>query len=130
MNRSASMLHRPIAFATMLLVADGLARADIVDIAWGAEGRFEHRFEIAPGKFAELCGKLDKGQSVRWSFESAAPLDFNIHYHVGKDVVYPAQMRQVSKAGERLTVTLAQDYCWMWTNKTAASATVSVQLQR
>ena len=122
--------NRCAALLALLLAAASPARAEIVDIAWGAQGRFEHRFDIAPGKFAELCGKLEAGQAVRWSFESAAPLDFNIHYHVGKDVVYPAQMKQVAKAGDRLAVALAQDYCWMWTNKTAARATVSVQLQR
>ncbi len=116
--------------AAALAAAAGPARAEIVDIAWGADGRFEHRFEVKAGKFAELCGKLDKGQSVRWRFESPQALHFNIHYHVGKDVVYPVQQAGTAQAEGQLAVALDQDYCWMWTNKSAQAATLLVKLAR
>ena len=41
------------------------AMADVIDIAWDAQGRFERSFGVAPGKFAELCGKLPAGLKVR-----------------------------------------------------------------
>jgi hypothetical protein len=37
---------------------------------------------------------------VRWNFTAAAPVDFNIHYHVGKEAVFPVKQAQ----GERLGI--------------------------
>ena len=106
------------------------AAANIVDIAWTADDRFIHKSQIAAGKFVEICGKVSAGEAVRWSFNADAPLDFNIHYHVGKDVVYPTKRAQVSGGGDVLTAPVAQDYCWMWTNKTALPAGLAVELGR
>jgi hypothetical protein len=100
----------------------------LVDIAWGAQGQFSMDKNIAPGKFVEACGKLDAGAKVAWRFEANAATDFNIHYHVGKDVVYPAQLRQTQGAQDELLVSLAQDYCWMWTNKGAAAVRLQATL--
>lgn len=122
--------HLLVMAVAALAAALGPARAEIVDIAWGQDGRFEHRFEVRPGKFAELCGKLDKGQAVRWRFDSPQPLHFNIHYHVGKEVVYPVRQSGVATAEGSLAAALDQDYCWMWTNKSAQAATLQVQLAR
>ena len=106
------------------------ARAELVEIAWGRDGRFEHRFELKPGKFAELCGRLEQGTTVRWSYESAAPLNFNIHYHLGKEVVVPVQQQGLARAEGALAVALPQDYCWMWTHKSGKAASLLVQLAR
>ena len=106
------------------------ARADVVDIAWDANGRFERSLNVAPAKFAEVCGKLPAGLKVRWDFESGTPLDFNVHYHVGKEVVFPSKLTAVSAAKDVLDTKVVQDYCWMWSNKSASSATVTVKLQR
>ena len=38
---------------------------------------------------------------MAWSFEAPAPLDFNIHYHEGKKVRFPAEKSQVTKVGLR-----------------------------
>jgi len=120
-------------FATFaLVVAAGAARASshIVELRWDAGGSFSHSATVAAGKFVEVCGRLDKGASVRWSFEAAVPVDFNIHHHVGKDVVYSAKQTQVSRGEDRLAVQASEDYCWMWTNKGAAAAQLRVQLSR
>lgn len=112
------------------LPAVALASGHIVDIAWDPKGRFAHQASIAPGKFVELCGKLEKGRGVAWSFEAPAPLNFNIHYHQGKDVVYPAQQDQVREGRALLTVALAQDYCWMWSNKGDQPVLLRAALER
>lgn len=106
------------------------ARAEIVEIVWGAEGRFEREMQIAPGKFGELCGRLLKGQRVEWRFEAGAPLDFNIHHHVGKDVHYSDRRSALREAAGRLDVALEQDYCWMWSNKGTAGTLLKVRLAR
>ena len=116
---------------TWVLAATAAAASGaITDIQWSGDGRFRHEARVQAGKFIELCGKLAQGSAVRWKFESSAPLDFNIHYHVGKDVVYPVRLTQVAAAEDALTVAAPQDYCWMWTNKTALPASLAVELGR
>jgi hypothetical protein len=83
---------------------------------------------VPPGKFAELCGALKPGQNVTWSFEAKSALNFNIHYHVGKEVRFPAQIDRTQGAQGELQVDAAQDYCWMWTNKTVIPTTLKVDL--
>lgn len=118
------------ALAASITCGGALAANHIVDIAWSPEGRFTHQAQIAPSKFVEVCGKLAAGNSVRWSFTSAAPVDFNIHYHVGKEAVFPAKQAQVAVGGDTLKVAVAQDYCWMWTNKGSAPVGLTVELAR
>ena len=124
--------HPAASFALVLALAAMAPStlADIVDIAWDADGRFERNVNAAPGKFAEICGKLPAGLKVGWNFEASAPLDFNVHYHVGKEVVFPSKLTAVVTAKDTLATKIDQDYCWMWSNKTAASATIKVKLQR
>ena len=124
-------LHRPaLAAIACLAMAGAPARADMIDIAWDAAGRFEHRVVVAPGQFAEACGRLDRGQAVRWSYEAAGPLDFNIHYHQGRRVAFPVKRAGVARAGGALKVRLDQDYCWMWTNKSARPQSLRMTLAR
>lgn len=106
------------------------AMADINDIAWDSSGGFERSVNVAPGKFAELCGRLPMDAKVRWNFEASVPLDFNVHYHVGKEVMFPSKLVAVNAAKDTLDAKIEQDYCWMWSNKSAAQATVMVKLQR
>lgn len=102
----------------------------IVELRWAGDGSFNHTATVAAGKFVEVCGRLEQGASVRWSFESAMPVDFNIHYHVGKDVVYAARQAQVARGEDRLAVQATEDYCWMWTNKGPSAAQLRLQLRR
>jgi FKBP-type peptidyl-prolyl cis-trans isomerase 2 len=116
--------------AAALLAAASAAAAEIVDIQWSADGRFQHASSVAPGKFVELCGKLPAGAQIRWQFDTGAPVDFNVHYHLGKEVVFPVKLNAVASARDTLDARIAQDYCWMWTNKSAAPTRLSVSLQR
>lgn len=112
------------------LTGPAIAQAAVVDLVWNAEGRFEHRLDVAPGGFAELCGALDKGQAVAWRFDSSADLAFNVHYHLGNDVVYPVKNPGTSRADGRLVVDPSQTYCWMWSNKGKQPARLQVELKR
>ena len=67
---------------------------------------------------------------MRWDFEASTPVDFNVHYHEGKDVVFPAELSAVASAKGTLNTKIEQDYCWMWSNKSAAAATLTVNLRR
>ena len=116
-----------IVAATAFALCDS-ATAQVVPVQWDAAGQFSKKLPIAPGKFVEVCEKLSKGVKVAWSFEATSPLDFNIHYHEGKEVRFPAQKIQVAKDEGTLTTGLEQDYCWMWTNKNATEATLGFRL--
>lgn len=113
---------------TALLLAASPARASLVEITWDENGDFQHVAEIGPGGFAEVCGALSSQERIHWTFEASAALDFNIHYHAGDEVVYPAAFpNTVAKAGV-LVAPLDQSYCWMWTSHQRSPATVTLRL--
>ena len=124
------MIHRISVALSLAILCSTAARADIIDIAWNEQGRFERRVSVAPGKFAEVCGKLARADSVVWRFEASGPLNFNIHYHEGKDVRYPERRDALAGASGRLQVVLDQDYCWMWTNKSGQAVDLNLLLTR
>ena len=99
-------------------------------IQWDSTGRFQHELTVPAGKFAEVCGKLAAPTSVAWAFEADAPTDFNVHYHEGKQVTYPARLTGVNQASAVLQVDAARDYCWMWTNKTGQEARLKLTLRQ
>ena len=55
-------------------------------------------------------------------------LDFNIHFHLGKQVSFPERQKQVQRAQGELTVSAPQDHCWMWSNRGASAGTLSTQV--
>ena len=115
---------------TLLLTAMPVARAELVDIRWSGDGRFTHKGNIAAGKFVEACGKLPAGLKVYWDFEASTAVDFNVHFHEGKGVVFPVELSAVYAARDTLDTKVEQDYCWMWSNQSAEQATLSVNLRR
>ena len=125
-NRLAPSLLASVA----LLLFATTARAEVVEIAWDASGRFERVLDLAPAKFAEVCGRLTKGESIAWSFKSGQPLNFNIHYHEGKNVVFPVKKDRTADLDGELQVGIDQDYCWMWENTSAAGVILTVALRR
>lgn len=106
-----------VALPLLLSLAAPTVHAEIIDLRFDPQGRFEREVQVAPGKFVELCGALPAGAKVQWRYEAAAPLDFNIHYHVGKEVKFPAKAAAQPTAEGVLEADSAQDFCWMWTNK-------------
>ncbi len=117
--------------AILLLAAlSCAAQAEVIEIQWDSTGRFEKAVVVQPGKFAEFCGKLGKGVQVAWSFTSAEPVNFNIHYHEGETVTYPVKQTATASADGSLEVSQQQEYCWMWSDKGAVPAPLRVLLRR
>jgi hypothetical protein len=114
----------------LAMAQQAFAASHIVEIAWGRDAAFVHAASVEPGKFVELCGKLAPGDAIRWEFAASVPVDFNIHYHVGKDSEFPAKQAQVSSGQDTLRVAVREDYCWMWSNKSSSQARIDVRLQR
>ena len=76
---------------------------------------------LEPGKVHEECVRLEKGQVRRYDWKSSGKVDFNIHYHEGREVFYPIKRDEVSKGSGRFTAKTAQEYCWMWTARAPAT---------
>ena len=121
---------RSLCIALALAAGFPRAQAELIDIAWDAQGRFDKVSTVPPGKFVEVCGKLARGVTIEWVFDADLPGDFNIHYHVGKEVAFPARQSAVAHGTGTLEVKSEQDYCWMWTNKSDSAARLELRLNR
>ena len=125
---SVAQAHGLLAVAA--LAAAPLVGAQVIDIAWDAQGRLQRDVRAEPGKFVELCGKLSPGTKVQWRFAADAATDFNVHYHVAKEVRFPVKEDGVRESQGTLDVRIEQDYCWMWSNKGTAPAAIAVEMSK
>ncbi|MBC7954931.1 MAG: hypothetical protein H7Y33_03545 [Cytophagales bacterium] len=128
---------KPIA-SKLLLVATAataaafasIAHAQVIELEWDAQQQFIRSLDVAPGKFVEVCGKLTPPAKVEWQFEAGTPLNFNVHYHEGKEVRFSANKDAQVKLEGELQVKTEQDYCWMWSNKSPAASPLTLRLRR
>jgi hypothetical protein len=110
-----------------------VAAAGVIALLAGAPGAAEEAGKafshaIRPLQIAEECFKLPAGQTIEYAFRSSEPLDFNIHYHRGKDVEYPVRRAQVQEADGRFTAPSSEEFCLMWTNRTLRVVAVKGRL--
>jgi hypothetical protein len=123
-------------FARIPLPAGGPIRAALVLAALAtltavaSEGAGPYSLTLKGKSFDERCLKLAAGESIRYGFRSTAPVDFNIHFHRGAEVVYPVQQAAVREAEASFVAPAADDYCLMWEHAGAGSATVEGTLER
>lgn len=78
----------------------------------------------------EYGGDLKTGEKADSHFEASAPLDFNIHHHVGESGHFAAKEDGVRTSKGELNARSDQDFCWMWTNKSNATISLDVDLKR
>ena len=112
------------------LVLSAASHAEIIDVKWDTANKFERTHAIAQGKFVEICENLSKDAVVTWQFKASTPLNFNIHFHQGKDVSFPEKQDGVSERQGTLVAPSKEDYCWMWTNKGDAPSSIRVMLTK
>ncbi|MBY0365794.1 hypothetical protein [Pelomonas aquatica] len=122
--------RRPFYFlaTAALIVAAPRAKAELIQVTWDSNGRYEHQLTVAPAKFAEVCDRLKPGAQVQWTFEGSAPMNFNIHYHEDKAVRFPAKEDGSTSSKGTLNVTSEQVYCWTWSNKGQADVRLKLEL--
>jgi hypothetical protein len=124
-------LHPTLCCASLIAFAlIGNVQATIVDLSWRSDGTFSRDATLAPKQFLEICGPLATRESVTWWFDASRGVDFNIHYHVGKDVIYPAKADSVKSMSAEFTVKFDQEYCWMWSNTTDQSISLKIHLKK
>ena len=103
-----------LAITFLVGITPAFAKEHIVNVTWDSRGVFRGELPIAKGKFKEACVDLKQGDRVRWSFRADAGTSFNIHYHEGEKVTYPAKKENVAADEGVLDVAVTQGYCWMW----------------
>jgi hypothetical protein len=119
--------------AALLSCAASQALANIVDIKWvpkDGASTYENTLKVPASKAVELCGDLKLKDTVAWRFAADAPLDFNVHYHLGKDATFVTLQRGERSADGTFTVAVEEAYCWMWTNRERKDVNVKVMLKR
>ena len=95
-----------------ILLAPALAADNPIDLS------------LAAGKADEACMKLQVGDTLHWRFDAGAPVAFNVHHHVGKDVMMPVDVKEARRHEGRLVADVANDWCLMWTAAQGAPARV------
>lgn len=80
---------------------------------------------IPAGQVHEECMELGTKKKLTYSFNSPKPMNFNIHYHVGKDVFYPIKRNKVSSLENEFRPISKQEYCLMWSNLEKVSVRLS-----
>jgi len=124
-------MHR---FARMnvmsVLIASAFASAPAASPAnSAADGPFA--LDVKPGSSDEVCLRLEAGRSIEFGFSSDAAVDFNVHYHRGRDVFYPVRKPVLTSLPPmRFTAIAADDYCLMWENRGATAARIVGRITR
>lgn len=110
-------------------LATSVPSAAITPIRWVNEA-FEHAQPITAGKTVEVCGEIESQSKIAWQFSASGPLDFNIHRHAEKEVVYNTRSYRTKEQRGQLSQPRTYEWCWMWTNETALPIDMRVQLKR
>lgn len=85
---------------------------------------------LAPGAFDELCFELGAGQSMRYTFDADAPLDFNLHWHRGNQLAFPVKITGVARLGGAFRSPGKEAYCLMWTNRNRVAVPLRARIDR
>jgi hypothetical protein len=93
--------------------------------ATAADGEHPIRMTIAAGKVGETCMSLAAGDTLVWQFTANAAGDFNVHHHVGKDVLVPVDRKAVREDRGELVIDRANDWCLMWTAPKSGALSLS-----
>ena len=103
-------MRRTVTFALALL-----APAPLLATPVAKDGVQVVDITLEPKKVHEECATLQAGETRKYQWKADVAVDFNIHYHVGKDVFYPVKRDTARGHNGTFKAKTAQDYCWMWT---------------
>ena len=100
------------------------------EVSWDDRGGAALRVQVLPGRTLEWCGTLRAGDDVHWEFESADPLEMNVHFHEGPVIAFPVEPALAAARSGRLAPPAEQDYCWTWTNPGGVPVALQARLQK
>jgi hypothetical protein len=81
--------------------------------------------KLDPSGLHELCKRIRPDQKFTYSFESSGPVDFNVHYHRGEEVIYPVSEEKISTSKGYYSPKKENIFCLMWTNPQPESVDLS-----
>lgn len=84
--------------------------------AGAAPSTWQVPMEPDPGYYVEQCLHLRAGETVDYRLESPYPVDFNVHYDVNGDTLYPTRLNHITRHNGRVQARTEGDYCFMWIN--------------
>jgi hypothetical protein len=125
--RQFSRSAQRLCLASTLAIA--CAGATAKDIAWIGDA-YSDSATLAPGKIAERCGEVDPRNPVNWKFAADGALQFNIHRHAGNDVIYASRSYNTRELNGTFKPNARFEWCWMWTNETASTITLRIDMKR
>ena len=112
---------------TRLALVLGLVPA-VAGATTAAPGPF--RLDVPARGFDEHCVQLAEGERVRYRYSATADVDFNIHYHRGRDVLYPVKTAASRSADAVFTAPHADTYCLMWERRGEGAARIEGAVER
>lgn len=83
---------------------------------------------LPSGKVEEKCLRLQPGQIIVYSFESSAPVHFNIHYHHEGTTYHPVWQKNAPAGQGRYRAELQRTFCAMWKNNSAEPISLKYQV--
>jgi hypothetical protein len=102
-----------LALATLLAVSAAWADSP------GDENTRLVNVSVEATKMHEECLRIEAGEKRRYHWRADAPVDFNVHFHRGGEVVYPIKRNGMRGDGGTFVAKTGEDYCWMWTARNA-----------
>lgn len=97
--------------------------------AFASEGEGAYSLKLTGKAFDERCLKLAAGEAVRYRFTASSPVDFNVHYHRGKEVFYPVKQAAVREGAGTFRADADDAYCLMW-EQASGTATIEGTVER
>jgi hypothetical protein len=76
------------------------------------------------------CVSLSKAQSLHYWFRSDAPIDFNIQYQDGSDLIFAVKRDKLSMGTGNHPARAAAVHCMVLTNRAQKPATVRLEFAR
>jgi hypothetical protein len=128
---AAHPLRRFVRASAALLGGVLLAGAHLTASAAASAAAGPFSLTLKAGGFDEICLRIEAGARIDYRFRAEAEVDFNIHHHRGREVLYPVRQPAV-RAVERASFapTIGEDYCLMWENRSAAPVRVEGRVDR
>ena len=79
---------------------------------------------VAPGTVGEVCMALEAGDTLVWQFKASAAAEFNLHHHVGDQVLMPVKRKGATLDSGEHAIDRRNDWCLMWTAPAGQRLTV------
>ena len=93
---------------------------------------FNESVQIVPGDSYEECVELVPNQRMHYSFTSSKNVNFNVHYHTAKSILYPVNEKNITSWDDSISPDDFEFYskdqeffCLMWDNLNSESVKVT-----